>query len=134
MLVAHSHCVSVDKAGFALDQSDERIVEQHGHALAQLGHDLFLAVVGCLVVDGESSGGDAILVGLLEQVDDLGVAAQGLGGDATAVEARASQVGSLDDGNLELATGGRCGGLIAAGASPYDEEIVGVAHCSVSSL
>ena len=60
----------------------------------------------------------------MEEADDLGVAEDGLGGDAAPVEADAAEGVALDDDGCEAELGGADGGDVAAGPRADDGELV----------
>ena len=85
-----------------------------------LGDDPVLAIQDGLPVDGDGAHAfDAVLGSMLQVVIDLSVEEQGLGGNATHVQAGASQfLFALDQGDLQPILPGADGGGIPPGPPP----------------
>ena len=107
------------KAGLALDGGDAGSAHEHLHAFAQLLDDSFLAFKHGCVVKGHLAGLYAPNLGLAHQVDDLGIAAQGLGGDTATVQASTTHLVALDDGDGQAVCSSIGSGLITARTGTY---------------
>ena len=69
-------------------------------------------------------GDDAVRLGVLELVEQVGGVEQGLGRDAAAVQAGAAEEGILlDDGGLETELAGADGGDVAAGTGAENRDV-----------
>ena len=122
-LAVDNNGVGVLENGLALDGSDAGSTHEHFHAFAQLLHDSLFALKHGSIVKSHLTGLHAPLFGLAHQVDDLGVAAQGLSGNATAVQASAAHLVTLDDGNGQAVCSSIGSGLITARTSTNDNNV-----------
>ena len=113
---------AVSEAKAALEALDGR---------AQLRHDSVLACLHLGIIEREGEGVDAVGGGIGEGGEDVGVAAERLGGDAAAVEAGASGVAALDDGDRLAVARRISGSLVAARAAADDDD---VCHCCLLRL
>ena len=91
-------------------------------SLSRAGH-LARALHDRLGIEADLLGRQAVVLGVLQVVEDLGRAQQRLGGDAAPVEADAAQIVALDDGRLEAELGGADGRDVAAGARADDDDV-----------
>ncbi|GHA69670.1 hypothetical protein GCM10010372_81260 [Streptomyces tauricus] len=93
------------------------------HAFDPAVGDLAAAVVGGAVVEAHVTR-DAELLGLVvEDVGEFGVAQQRFGGDAADVQADASPVLLLDDGDTLAQLGGADRGDVPAGSRAEDDDV-----------
>ena len=115
--------VSVLKAGLALDGSNTGSAHEHLHTLAQLLNDSLFALKHRCIVKSHLAGLHAPHLGFTHQVDDLGIAAKGLGGDTAAVQAGASHLVTLDDGDVQAVSGSISCGLVTARPCAYDNNV-----------
>ena len=76
-----------------------------------------------LGVEADLLGRQAVVLGVLQVVEDLGRAQQRLGRDAAPVEADAAQVVALHDRRLEAELGGADGRDVAAGPGADDDDV-----------
>ena len=100
-------------AGVALDVIHIVLAEQETYAAGHAIDDLAAAFHGHRVVGMEIVERQAELVGALDVGDDFGVFEEGLGGDATPVEANSTEGFSFDNAGFEAQLTGSDGGHIA---------------------
>ena len=98
-----------------------------------LNDSLFALKHGC-IVKGHLSGLHAPHLGFAHQVDDLGIAAKGLGGDATAVQAGATHLVTLDNGDIQSVGCGIGSGLVTARPCAYDNNVKHISNIKKCSL
>ena len=122
-LTVDNNGVGVLQAGLTLDGSDAGSAHKHLHTLAQLLHDSLFALKHGCIVKGHLTGLHAPYLGFAHQVDDLGVAAKGLGGDTTAVQTGTSHLVTLDDGYIQAVSGSIGCGLVTARSGTYDNNV-----------
>src|SRR6185437_1138131 len=114
------------EADVAVDDGDLVLLHQEVEALGVLDDDLVLAREDVLPVElGGADVVDAVLLGVLEVVPDLGGEEHRLGGDAAYVEAGAAQlVGRLDQRGLQSILPGADGAGIACGAAANHYKVI----------
>ena len=105
--------------GLAFYHGDLSACQKRCYALTQLLNDALLALESLGVLKLHISCGDAKLRGLAEQIENLGIAAEGLGGYAATVEACAAKLVALNHGDLELVACSLGGHFVATGTCAY---------------
>jgi hypothetical protein len=124
----HLDRVLADQLALAGHHGDVLVVrEQAGETLVQAGDDTVLVRVHPRHVDADQLGLDAELLALPGLLGDLGRVQQRLGRDAAAVQARAAQLGLVDQRYGEVELGSAQGGRVAAAAGAEDDDVEGFA-------
>ena len=123
LLTSHLNGLGLDKFSLAIDNGDAVAAHEHSHAVAQLLNDFFLARKSHTVINSHLASGNTKLCSLTHGVDNLGIAAKSLGGDATAVKASATQQVALHDHHLLAVVSSLGGHLITAGACTYNNNV-----------
>ena len=98
-----------------LHQKTDAVIEPLRHR-ARARHD-------CRRIEADIVGFQAVVLGVLHVMENLGRAQQRLGRNAAPVEADAAEIIALDDGRLEAELRGADGGDIAAGAGADDQDV-----------
>ena len=84
----------------SLDDLNLVLAHQHTNALDQALGYLSAAIHGGAIVGLKAIDRESKFLALPQQRDDLGIAQQGFGGDATPIQAHATQVFPFDQRNL----------------------------------
>jgi hypothetical protein len=110
----------------APDDGDLVLLHQESDASVEPARHLARALHHRLGVVGDLIRRQAVVLGVLQHVEHLGRAQQGLGRDAPPVEADATQVVALDDRRLEAELRRPDGGDIASRPRPDDDDVEGL--------
>ena len=125
----HLHLPGRGEPPPAAHHLDAVLLHQGGDAARQFLDDAAAAADHPLPVVADVAGGEAELLRPAQQPQHLGLAQQGLGGDAAPVEAGASEtLLGLDQDGAQAELGGADGGGAASGAAADDDEIDRFAH------
>src|SRR3712207_3249608 len=114
-----------DQSALTLHVVDLAALDQALQALVEPGDDAVLVAVDAVHVDAGQRGLDAELLALAGQVGDLAGVQQGLGGDATAVQAGAADLVLLDEDHGHAQFGGAQRGGVATRDTTEDDQVGG---------
>jgi hypothetical protein len=105
------------------DHLDLALLREHRQTADELADDLVLPLEQLRQVDRGRREGNAVRAHLLDLVDDLGRVQQGLGGNASDVEADSAQHRpALDERDLEAEIGrAECGGVTAGARAEHEQ-------------
>jgi hypothetical protein len=107
---------------------DLRGADQALQALVQAGDDTVLVRVDPGHVDADELRLDAELLRFAGLVGDLTGVQQGLGRDATSVQAGAAELVLFDQDDRQAELRGAQGGRVAAAAAAQDDDVAAVGH------
>ena len=111
--------------GVARDALHLGALEQHLDALGVLVDDAVLAILDLGIIQARVLAVDAFLLRVDEALPDVGGLQQALGGDAAHQQAGAAELGLLlDERGLQTELAGANGSGVAAGTTPYHDQIV----------
>ncbi len=126
--------VGADQRAVAVDHGDLAGLHQSLQALVELADDAVLVGVDAGHVDARQGGLDPVGLALTGVVGDLGGVQQRLGGDAAPVQAGATELVLLDEGDREAQLGRAQRAGVPAGTPAQDQDVVGVALAQLSLL
>src|SRR6185312_11274958 len=119
----------------APDHRDLVLLHQEADAVIEPLRDAARALDDLGRVIADIVGLQAVGLGVLHVVIDLGRAQERLGRDAAPVEADAAEIFALDNGRLEAELRRADGGDVAAGAGADDDDVEGgIGHLVLVSL